>query len=83
MPWFFFGTLAAVAFGLYNFFTKLTADKFSPSVGYLFLTGTAFLVGLIMTLYLKMTGQPITFTRTSVYLPILAGLATGGRRSSI
>lgn len=77
MQWIFYAVFAALSFGFYNFFVKLTSDKFSPTVGLLILTATSFLVALGATLFLKVSGRPIVFTRDAVMLPIFAGLATG------
>lgn len=77
MEWIYYAIFAALSFGFYNFFVKLTSDKFSPTVGLLVLTGTSFLVALVATISLKVSGRPIVFTRSSLFLPVLAGVATG------
>lgn len=77
MNWLPYAILAAASFGFYNFFTKISADKFSPSVANIFIAGTSFLVAVIMTVYLKISGQELVFTKESLKYPILAGLFTG------
>lgn len=77
MGWMVYGILAAVCFGSYNFFAKLSADKFSPTIGLLFLTATSFSVALVATLYFKLAGRPLVFTKADISLPLLAGLSTG------
>lgn len=77
MQWIFYALFAALSFGFYNFFAKLSSDKFSPTVGLLILTATSFSVALVATVFLKIFGKPIIFTRDSLALPMLAGLATG------
>lgn len=77
MNWLIYAILAASGFGFYNFFTKISADKFSPTVANIFIAGTSFLVAVISTIYLKTSGQNLTFTKESLLLPIAAGIFTG------
>lgn len=77
MDWLVFAVLSATSFGLYNFFVKISSDKFTPSVALMLIAGTSFLVATATTAVLKMTGQPIMFTRNSVLIPVAAGLFTG------
>jgi len=77
MNWLAYAILAASSFGFYNFFTKISADKFSPALANIFIAGTSLLVAIISTIYLKMSGQSLTFTKSSLMLPVLAGLFTG------
>jgi bacterial/archaeal transporter family protein len=77
MNWLLYAILAASSFGFYNFFTKISADKFSPALANIFIAGTSLLVAVISTIYLKMSGQSLTFTKGSLILPIMAGLFTG------
>jgi bacterial/archaeal transporter family protein len=77
MNWLAYAILAASSFGFYNFFTKISADKFSPALANIFIAGTSLLVAIISTIYLKMSGQSLTFTKGSLILPIMAGLFTG------
>ena len=76
MHWLIFGVLAASCFGFYNLFIKLSSDKFSPAVSLMFLTGAAFLIALIATISLKVSGKPILLTKSHIALPILAGVST-------
>ena len=66
MSWLPYAILAASSFGFYNFFVKISADKFSPSVANLFITGTSFLVAVGVTVFLRMTGQELIFTKESI-----------------
>ncbi|EKD66401.1 MAG: hypothetical protein ACD_49C00044G0003 [uncultured bacterium (gcode 4)] len=77
MNWLAYAILAASSFGFYNFFTKISADKFSPALANIFIAGTSLLVAIISTIYLKMSGQSLIFTKGSLILPIMAGLFTG------
>lgn len=77
MGWLSFAALAAVSFGFYNFFTKLSADKMSPVIALLFITGSAFLVALVGLLVMKVSGQELIFSKQKILWPILAGVSTG------
>jgi|SRR5680860_51890 len=77
MSWLIFAILAATSFGFYNFFIKISADKLSPTIALMLIAGTAFVVAMISTIFLKLTGQNLIFSKNVIYYPILAGLFTG------
>jgi len=77
MNWFFFAVLSATSFGFYNFFTKLSADKFSPTIALLIMTGTSFLVALVATIMFKISGQELVFSKNIIWIPAMAGLFAG------
>src|SRR3989339_323389 len=77
MNWFYFAILAGTSYGVYNFFTKITADKFSPTVSLMIITGTAFLVSVVGTLILRSLGFPLLFDKSQLHRPILSGLFYG------
>jgi len=77
MIWLAYALLAVFSFGFYNFFVKVSATSFSPTVANIFIAGTSFLIAVISTIYLKMSGQSLTFTKNDLILPIAAGLFTG------
>jgi uncharacterized membrane protein len=77
MNWITFAILAASSFGFYNFFTKLAADKLSPTIALMFIAGASFLVATVSTIVFKASGQELTFSKGAIYLPILAGVFTG------
>jgi len=77
MNWLTFAILAATSFGFYNFFTKLSASKLSPTIALMIITGTAFVVALISTLSFKLAGHTLTFSKNALLFPILAGIFTG------
>jgi len=77
MNWFPFAILAGTSYGVYNFFTKITADKFSPTVSLMIITGTAFIVSVIGTLILRALGFPLLFDKSSIHRPILSGIFYG------
>lgn len=77
MNWLTYAILAATSFGFYNFFTKLSANKISPTIALMFIAGTSFIVAAITTIVFKMTGQPLTLSKQAIIFPIMAGLFTG------
>ncbi|MCK5320370.1 EamA family transporter [Candidatus Parcubacteria bacterium] len=77
MHWLTFAVLTASSYGVYNFFVKISANKLSPTIAIMFLTGTAFLVAAISTIFLKFTGQNLTITKNVIIYPVLAGLFAG------
>jgi uncharacterized membrane protein len=77
MSWIIFAILAATSFGFYNFFTKLAADKLSPTIALMFIAGTSFVVAIVATLIFKISGQPLSFSKNAILFPILAGAFTG------
>ncbi|MFW0862420.1 MAG: EamA family transporter [Candidatus Komeilibacteria bacterium] len=77
MAWVLFGILAAVSFGFYNFFTKISADKLNPIIALVFITGSSFLVALVIALLFKLSGQELVLSKNSISIPILAGVFTG------
>ena len=77
MNWLTYAILAATSFGFYNFFTKLSASKISPTIALMFIAGTSFIVASIATIVFKMTGQNLVLSKNAIILPIMAGLFTG------
>lgn len=71
-------TLAAVMFGLYNVFIKLSADHIQAVFGAVVLQFVAAFVGLGLLLYMKgVQGLEITATPRGIWLAVLAGVAIG------
>ena len=77
MNWLIFAFLTASSYGAYNFFVKISANKLSPTIVIMLLTGTAFLVASISTLVLKFTGHNLTVSKNVIMYPVLAGLFAG------
>ncbi|MBI4600017.1 EamA family transporter [Candidatus Uhrbacteria bacterium] len=77
MNWLIFALLATTTYGLYNFFTKLSADRLNPSIALIFVGIASFLVGLVSIGISKIFGQPILFSRNALLFPLLAGLFAG------
>ena len=77
MQWIPYAILAGASFGVYNFFTKITADKFSPTVSLMIITGTAFIVSIVGSLVLRSLGYSLAFDKSSLHKPILSGVFYG------
>jgi len=77
MNWLILAILSATTFGFYNFFTKLSADKLSPIIAAVFITGASFAIAVIAMITLKISGQAITFNKNMLLFPILAGVFAG------
>ncbi|HLR78673.1 MAG TPA: hypothetical protein VK062_06455 [Burkholderiaceae bacterium] len=70
--------LAAIMFGLYNVFIKLSADHIQAILGAVVLQFVAAFLGLGMLVYMKYAqGLDVTATPRGVVLAILAGVAIG------
>ena len=66
---------AGVSMAAYSIFLRLASPGIHPALGATIITGVAFLANLGLTLTMKATGAPVTFTPQSVYLVIIVGLA--------
>ena|SRR5690625_3053396 len=70
--------LAAIMFGLYNVFIKLSADYIQAILGAVVLQFVAAFLGLGLLLYMKYANDlPISATPRGVTLAVLAGVAIG------
>ena len=70
-------TAIVAGFGMYNFLVKLASGKFSSIVILMIVSGTALVFSAITSLMLKLSGQDLSFSKTSIHLPVLAGVAYG------
>lgn len=77
MNWIIFAVLATTTYGFYNFFTKLSADRLSPSIALMFVGVASCLVALVSIIFSKIAGQPLTFSKGALLFPVLAGLFAG------
>ena len=66
---------AGVSMAAYSIFLRLASPGIHPALGATIITGVAFLANLALTLAMRATGSPVTFTTQSVYLVIIVGLA--------
>ncbi len=69
--------VAALMFGLYNVFIKLSAAHIEPVLGAVVLQFVAAFFGLALLLYMRSNGSVIYSTGKGVLLATLAGLAIG------
>ena len=70
-----FALLAGISMAAYSIFLRLASPGIHPALGATIITGVAFLANLALTLTMRATGSPMTFTTQSVYLVIVVGLA--------
>lgn len=71
-------TFAALMFGLYNVFIKLSAGHINAVLGAVVLQFVAAFLGLALLLYQQAgSSEPLAFNRTGVGLAIGAGVAIG------
>lgn len=77
MNWITFAILAAIGFGFYDYFVRLSSESLSPTIALMILAASAFCVAAFATFILMITGHALSFPRGSIHLPILAGLFTG------
>ena len=73
-----FALLAGVAAATYTIFLRLASGGIHPALGATIVTGVAFLVSGSATLWLKLTGQPVPFSREHALLLVVVGIAAAG-----
>ena len=64
---------AGVSMAAYSIFLRLASPGIHPALGATIITGVAFLANLALTLTMKATGSPVTFTTQSLCQPMPAG----------
>lgn len=69
--------VAAVMFGLYNVFIKLSSDHIEPALGAVILQFVAMVVGGGLLLYMQRTGSQLTVSNRGIFLSVLSGVAIG------
>lgn len=69
--------LAALLFGLYNVFIKLSSDHIQPVLGAVVLQFVAAFLGSGLLYYLYRTGTTLHVTARGVWLAVAAGVAIG------
>lgn len=75
MRWLPYALLCSFFLASADFFIKLASNKISSSLGMFIYGGTTFTVGLIWVGYMKVTGQPLLFTRTGLLYAVAVGVA--------
>lgn len=69
--------VAALLFGLYNVFIKLSSEHIHPVLGAVILQFVAALIGAALLIYLHRGGAELNVTSRGVWLAVLAGLSIG------
>lgn len=70
--------VAALMFGLYNVFIKLSSEHIQPVLGAVILQFVAALIGLGLLIFLqRKSGAPLEMSARGVWLAVLAGAAIG------
>jgi len=75
MRWLPFALACSVFLASADFFVKLASNKISSSMGMFIYGATTFTVGFLWVAYLKVTNQPLLFTRAGLFYSIAVGLA--------
>jgi len=70
----FFALLSAISFGVYNFLSKLTSEKFNAVFAIVIISGASFAVSLFIAFVMKMNGQTFEYSKTTLWLPALTGV---------
>ena len=76
MNWLIYGILAVLAFGLYNFFIKISSDKINIPLAVGILGLSVAVIGFLVFGYFKLSGQEILYTSEGLKFVILAGVFT-------
>lgn len=74
----YFAILAGVSAASYNIFQKFGANIMNVALGAMIISITAFLVNLMVFIYMKAKGQDIVFTTNGLIFLILAGVSAAG-----
>lgn len=74
MSWLIYALLAGILFSGYNTFVSLSSRHFTPTLILLIVTGTAFLISLIINGYLSFHSSTPKINLAQIYQPILGGV---------
>lgn len=74
---YFLVAIAALMFGLYNIFIKLSASHIEAILGAVVLQFVAAFIGLALLIYMKFNGANIYSTPKGISLAVAAGIAIG------
>lgn len=77
MQWILLALGALIAYGLFNFFVKLSSDKINVPLAVGIVGTITALVGFITFAVMRVSGQPVTFTWSGFRFALYAGLASG------
>jgi transporter family protein len=67
---------AGVSMATYVIGLRLGSSGTHPALGTAIITGIAFLINMVVTLSIRATGAPVTFSMKSVYCLVVVGVAT-------
>jgi bacterial/archaeal transporter family protein len=67
---------AGVSMATYIIGARLGSSGTHPALGTAIITGIAFLLNVVLTLSIKVTGAPIAFSMKSAYSLVVVGIAT-------
>ena len=73
---FVYAVLAGVSMATYIVAARLGSSGTHPALGTAIVTGVAFLINVVLTLSIKVTGAPIGFSMASAYSLVVVGVAT-------
>jgi transporter family protein len=71
-----YALLAGVSMATYVIGMRLASSETHPALGTALVTGIAFLLNVAVTLAIKSTGAPVTFSTQSVSFLVVVGVAT-------
>jgi len=74
----FFAAAAGLAAASYTLFMRLASGGIHPALGATIVTGIAFIVSGSVTLWLKLSGQPVPFSLPSFWFLVLVGVSASG-----
>jgi drug/metabolite transporter (DMT)-like permease len=75
---FMYALLAGLSMTVLAVGLKLAAPGIHPALGTAIVTGTAFLVNVLVALAIRATGAPVPFSLESLYVLVIVGVATAG-----
>lgn len=77
MNWIVLIIFAAIFYGLYNFFIKLSSGNINQIVGAVILQIVAAILGSLVLFYLRIINAPLTFSSKGIFFAVLAGIFVG------
>lgn len=77
MQWLIPLLLAALCFGLYNFFIKVASGHIHEMLGAALLQAVALTLGAVALLFLKVKGTNLDFNARGIWFAVLAGVCVG------
>jgi drug/metabolite transporter (DMT)-like permease len=69
--------LTGVGYAGYSTFQKLGSATMTPALGGMIISAVAFLVNVIVLLILRLSGQPVQWSREGIGFVVLVGISAG------